>query len=93
MNGDIFFIFVVVAVFVVVGGVGWVVVGVMGDVQSKQCVICVVGGVLVVCIKCGNGLQDQVVQCCKQIFDLFKDIEQKQKDQCVKSILLKLCIQ
>lgn len=87
MQGQLPLLFAAIAAFIAVGGVGWVVVGAMGDGQKaarRKAVVASNGP-----RKSRTQQADQTVQRRKQVQDSLKEIEDKQKSAKKKSLTLK----
>lgn len=92
MTGDFAFLIAALAAFVAIGGVGWVVLGAVGDAKSKQRVTQAVGGGLTRGRRQTAAL-DQGAQRRKQIQESLKQMEERQKNRRQKAISLQARIQ
>ncbi|MFY0638635.1 type II secretion system F family protein [Maricaulis maris] len=86
------FVLAAAAAFMAVGGVGWVVAGAAGDVQSKKRMNRAVHGGLQRGRRQTSAL-DQAAQRKRQVQESLKDLEQRQRDRRKKSLSIKARIQ
>ncbi len=88
MSGDLMFLFAALAAFVAIGGVGWVLVGAMGDNQAKQRMSRAVGTGGMQRGRRQTAALDQTAQRRKQIQESLKQMEERQRNRRQKTLSL-----